>query len=182
MASGRRRLDQNMKPLLSFAFLLVAGASTAALAQSPEAVVKGFYQFERSHSQTLNRRYVDARKQWFSKELYNLFLYELKREAAYLKKNPGDKPYFDGSPFLPIDEVCKIGGQNVHRTFVVKPADMMADRAVVTASFPFPKPCKDTDASTYTIGLTKQAGRWMIDDVNYGEDRTLKQDLNRKDY
>jgi hypothetical protein len=182
MPLGDPRLDRNMKPLLTFTFLLVAGASTAALAQSPEAVAKAFYQFDRSHSQTFNRRYIDTRRQWFSKELNNLFLYELKREAAYLKKNPGDKPYFDGSPFLPIDEVCKAGRQNLHRTFVIKPADMMADRAVVTATFPFPKSCKDTDAPTYTIGLTKQAGRWVIDDVNYGEDRTLKQDLNRKDY
>lgn len=182
MPIGRPRLIHHMKLLLIVTSFLVAGASTATLAQSSDAVVKAFYQFDRSHSQTFDRRYVDARKQWFSKELFDLFLHELKREGAYLKNNPGDKPYFDGSPFLPIDEVCKAGKQNLRRTFVIKPAETMPDRAVVTATFPFPKPCKDTDAPTYTIGLTKQAGRWVIDDVNYGDDRTLKQDLNRKDY
>lgn len=172
-----------MKILSILALAVVACLAASTAAQSPAARVKAFYQFDRSHSQIFNRRYVDARKQWFSKELYNLFLYELKREAAYLKKNPGDKPYFgDGSSFQPIDEVCKAGRQNLHRTVVVKPADTMGDRAVVTASFPFPRPCKDTDAPTYTIGLVRQHGAWVIDDVNYGEDRTLKQDLNRKEY
>lgn len=171
-----------MKILTIPALAVMAFLASAAAAQSPASTAKAFYQFDRSHSQIFDRRYVDSRKQWFSKELYNLFLLELKRETAYLKKNPGDKPYFDGSPFLPIDEVCKAGRQSLHRTFVIKPADTMKDRAVVTASFPFPKACKDSDAPTYTIGLTKQAGRWVIDDVNYGDDRTLKQDLNRKEY
>lgn len=171
-----------MKLALTLMLILSAGVATM-LAQSPAATVRAFYQFDRSHSHAFDRRYVEARKRWFSNALYNLFLYELKREADYLKKNPGDKPYFgDGSPFLPIDEVCKAGRQNLHRTVVVKPADRMGNRAVVTATFPYPKPCKDTDAPTYTVGLVRQRGAWVIDDVNYGEDRTLKQDLNRKEY
>ena len=154
-----------------------------SVAQSPVATVNAFYKFDSSHPQVFNRRNIDARKQWFSKDLYNLFLYELKRESAYLKKNPTDKPYFgDGLPFEPYDEICKAGRRELHRTVVVKPADVMGNCAVVTASFPYPKPCKDTDAPTYTIGLVKQGSVWVIDDVNFGDDRTLKQDLKRKDY
>ena len=172
-----------MKTLFAPVLVLFVCFASSAVAQSPAVSVKAFYQFDRSHSQVFNRRNIDARKRWFSKELYNLFLNELKREAAYLKKNPTDKPYFgDGLPFQPIDETCTAGRQNLHRTVVVKSADTMRDRAVVTASFPYPKPCKDTDAPTYTIGLVRHGRTWLIDDVNYGEDRTLKQDLNRKEY
>jgi hypothetical protein len=172
-----------MKRRILLVTVLIVLFSLTSFAQSPTATMTAFYQFDRSHSQVFNRRNIDARKKWFSNELYNLFLYELKRENEYLKKNPNDKPYFgDGLPFQPYDETCKAGGRNLHRTVAVKPADLRRSRAVVTASFPFPKPCKDTDAPTYTIGLIKQGSVWVIDDVNYGEDRTLKQDLKRKEY
>ena len=172
-----------MKTRILLLVVLTALFALMSMAQSPATTVSAFYQFDRSHSQIFNRRNVDARKKWFSKELYNLFLYELKRENEYLKKNPTDKPYFgDGLPFQPIDETCKAGRRNLHRTVVVKSADLEGNRAVVTASFPYPKPCKDTDAPTYTIGLIRQGSVWVIDDVNYGDDRALKQDLNRKEY
>ncbi|HYJ91154.1 MAG TPA: hypothetical protein VEV84_07595 [Pyrinomonadaceae bacterium] len=172
-----------MKFTITFVFVIFVAFIPSEFGQSPVATIKAFYQYDRSHSQVFNRRNIDGRKRWFSKEIYNLFLYELKRENEYLKKNPGEKPYFgDGLPFQPYDETCKAGGRSLHRMVVVKPADVMRNRAVVTASFPYPKPCRDTDAPTYTIGLIKQGSVWVIDDLNYGEDRTLKQDLKRKEY
>ena len=172
-----------MRSKILLAAALIAFFSLISFAQSPAATITAFYQFDRSHSQIFDRRNIDARKRWFSKGLYNLFLYELKRENEYLKKNPTDKPYFgDGLPFQPYDEICKAAGRNLHRTVVIKPADLTGDRAVVTANFPYPKPCPDKDAPTYTIGLIKQGSVWVIDDINYGEDRTLKQDLQRKEY
>ena len=172
-----------MKIRISILAILIALFSITCFTQSPTTTVTAFYRFDRSHGQTFNRRNIDARKGWFSKELYSLFLYELKRENEYLKKNPTDKPYFgDGLPFQPIDEICKAAGRNLHRSFIIKPAFLKGNRAAVTAGFPFPKPCKDTDAPTYTIGLVKQGATWVIDDVNYGDDRTLKDDLKRKEY
>ena len=172
-----------MKIRILIVAVLTALFSITCFTQSPTKMVKAFYRFDRSHGQTFNRRNIDARKRWFSRELYNLFLYELKRENEYLKKNPNDKPYFgDGLPFRPYDETCKAAGRNLHRTFIVKPAFLRGNRAAVTASFPFPRPCKDNDAPTYTIGLIKQGSTWVIDDLNYGDDRTLKDDLKRKEY
>ena len=166
--------------LIAFAILSITVAGQTA---SPAAAVNAFYKYDRSHSQIFNRRNIDARKQWFSTELYKLFQYELKRENDNLKKNPTDKPYFgDGLPFQPYDETCKASGKNLHKSLIVKPAFQKGDRAAVTATFAFPKPCKDPDNTTYTIGLIKNKDAWVIDDVNYGEDRTLKQDLNRKEY
>ena len=166
--------------ILAFALL---SFTASAQTNSPVAATNAFYKYDRSHSQTFNRRNIDARKQWFSAELYSLFQNELKREAAYLKKNPTDKPYFgDGLPFQPYDETCKANRREVHKSLVVKSAFQKGSRAAVTATFAFPKPCKDPDDTTYTIGLIKSRGNWVIDDVNYGEDTTLKERLNRKEY
>src|SRR3954454_22284024 len=103
--------------------LIIAGVvlllALSSVAQSPVATVNAFYKFDRSHPEVFNRRNIDSRKRWFSKDLYNLFLYELKRESAYLKKTPTDKPYFgDGLPFEPYDETCKAGRRELHRTVV----------------------------------------------------------------
>ena len=65
----------------------IATLSFTAIAQqsTPKAAVESFYKFDRSNSQTFNRENIDARKPWFSTELYSLFQTELKREAEYLK-------------------------------------------------------------------------------------------------
>lgn len=159
--------------------------SSAALAQqaTPKAAVDSFYKFDRSHSQVFNRRNVEARKAWFSPALYRLFQDELRREAAYLKKNPTDKPYFgDGFPFQPLDEACTAGRRQLRRSLIIKREFQRSRHAAATATFAYPRPCTDREKIVYTIGLIKVKGSWVIDDVNYGEDTTLKQRLQRKEY
>src|SRR5215813_10154207 len=102
-----------MKTRILFVFVLFTVLGIRGVSQSPVSAVQAFYHYDRAHSQVFNRRNIDARKQWFSSELYKLFLYEQKREDDYLKSNPNDKPYFgDGLPFQPYDEICKAGGRN----------------------------------------------------------------------
>lgn len=168
------------KTILLLAITLFVCSFSATAQNLPRATIEAFYRYDRSHSQTFNRRNIDARKRWFSAELYNLFLNELKREAAYLKKNPTDKPYFgDGLPFQPLQEKCEAGRG---RGLQTKQDYIEAKRAVELAGFSYPKPCKDPDPVVYTIGMLKVGGRWVIDDINYGEDTTLKQRLRRKEY
>jgi hypothetical protein len=166
--------------------VFVSLVSAAAFGQnaSPSAVVGAFYKFDRSHSQTFNRKNIDARKQWFSAGLYALLLNELKRERQYLKQNPTDKPYFgDGLPFQPLDETCKAGRREFRRSLRTKQEFQRGSRAAATATFAYPRSCTDGgDPIVYTIGLIKVKGTWVIDDVNYGEDTTLKQRLRRKEY
>ena len=115
--------------------------------------------------------------------MFNLFLYELKREAADLKKNPTDKPYFgDGLPFRPIDETCKVGKRTMHKDVSFKFESGTGRSAIVQAIFAFPAPCKDPDTTTYKILLVKENSNWRIDDVLYEDNHGLKQDLKRKDY
>jgi hypothetical protein len=162
--------------------ILLLSGSTVILAQAgtPKATLEGFYRYDRSHSQVFNRPNINARKQWFSAELYSLLINELKRDAEYLKKNPTDKPYFgDGLPFQPLKEKCEAGRD---RGLLIKTDSQKGDRAATTATFAYPKPCKDADPVVYTIGMIKTGGKWLIDDINYGEDTTLKQRLQRKEY
>ena len=165
--------------LLTCSVAVITFAQTSA----PKAAVQAFYRFDQTHSQTFNRASIEARRKWFSPELYRLFQYELKREAAYLKKNPTDKPYFgDGLPFRPLREPCETGGQRLERKLFLKQDFQNGSRSVVLATFAYPKPCTNVDPIVYTIGLIRGKGGWRIDDVNYGEDTSLKQRLNRKEY
>ena len=170
----------------AFAILIIASLSALTLAQqsTPKSAVESFYSFDRSHSQVFNRQNVDARRRWFSPELYGLFRTELRREAAYLKSNPYDKPYFgDGMPFQPYDEICRAGMLQLRRSIVVRQEFRRGDRAAATAKFVYPRACKDGgEPIVYTIGLRRKNGRWAIDDVNYGEDTSLKQRLRREVY
>lgn len=169
--------------ILFFAILLVTVA-VAAQRSTPGTAVASFYRFDRAHSQVFDRRNIDARRAWLSIELYRLFQNELRREAAYLKTNPTDKPYFGGGlPFQPTDEACNAGGKNLRRGIVVKQEFVRGTRGAVTATFAYPKACTDGgEPVVYTIGVIRSKGIWLIDDINYGEDTTLKQRLRRAAY
>lgn len=169
---------------LSIAAITVLTAAALAQQSTPKAAVESFYKFDRSHSQIFNRRSIEARKAWFSPELYRLFQIELRREAAFLRTNPSDKPYFgDGLPFQPLDEACTSGRRSFRRGLTIKQEFERRTHAAATATFAYPRACRDGgEPIVYTIGLIRVKGRWLIDDVNYGEDTTLKQRLKRKEY
>lgn len=177
---------KNMKSLKTlFIAVFVALFTAGAVAQTsrPLAVVKSFYAYDGTHSQVFSRQAIEARRPWFSKELYDLFIYELRRESAYLRKHPTDKPYFgDGLPFRPIDETCKVGRQNLHKGVSFKFETGNGQFASVQAIFAFPAPCKDPDTTIYKINLVNAKAGWLIDDVLYEDNHPLKQDLKRKEY
>ncbi len=163
---------------------LIATLTATAQSSAPKTVIEAFYRYDQAHSQVFNRTTIDARRKWFTPELYRLFQTELKREAEYLKKNPTDKPYFgDGLPFQPLQEPCETGGgKSLGRKLSLKQDSQNGNRSVVLATFAYPKPCSDPNPVVYTIGLVRGKTGWQIDDINYGEDTTLKQRLNRKEY
>jgi hypothetical protein len=163
--------------------LAVLALSSFSQTTTPLEAVNSFYKFDRANSQTFNRANIEARRNWFSSELYGLFQQELKRETAYLKKNPTDKPYFgDGLPFQPIDETCRAGRKTVHKALSTSHGTQSDRKATILASFAFPKPCKDPDNTVYTIALIRTKAGWVIDDVIYEDNHSLKSDLKRKKY
>ena len=174
---------KSLRILFVVVFITIFAVGAFAQTSRPLAVVKSFYAYDHTRSQVFSRQAIEARKPWFSKELYQLFLNELRRESAYLKKNPTDKPYFgDGLPFRPIDETCKAGRRTLHKGLSFKFEAGTGRSATVQAIFAFPSPCKDPDTTIYKIKLVNEKAGWLIDDVLYEDNHGLKQDLKRKDY
>ena len=170
------------KMLLAPIMFAALALSVFAQTNTPLEAVNSFYRYDRSHSQDFSRANIEARRPWFSSELLSLFQKEFKREEAYFKKHPTDKPYFEGLPFQPIDETCKVGRRRLHKALSVLHGTENAKTATILAQFAFPKPCKQPDNTVYTIALVKAKSGWLIDDVLYEDNRSLKADLNRKEY
>lgn len=168
--------------LLIAAVAILAGIA-AAQGSTPKAAVESFYKFDRTNSQVFNRENIEARKRWFSKELYDLFLKELDREAEYLKANPTDKPHFgDGLPFRPLDETCKVNGREYRRSISYGQITVKGELGNVDVYFKYPKGCNIPDV-LYAVNMEREGTRWVISDIRYiAENTSLVEDLNRKEY
>jgi hypothetical protein len=170
-----------------FALILAIVSITAisALGQKtgPKETVAAFYKYDSANSQVFDRRNIDARKRWFSSELYKLFLKEIERENVYLAKNPTDKPHFgDGLPFRPLDETCDLNGKSFRRTISYGTVTVKGDLANVDVYFKYPKGCKIPDV-LYAVNMSKERARWVIDDIRYiADNSSLVEDLDRKEY
>ena len=164
---------------LTFLLSVVSHAQAAG----PKASITAFYKFDRANSQVFNRRNIDARKRWFSDEIYNLFANELARQKAYIATNPTDKPHFgDGLPFQPLDEVCELNGKKYRRVISYGKETIKGDVGNVDVYFKYPKGCNLPNI-LYALNMEKQRGRWVISDVRYiGENTSLIEDLNRSEY
>ena len=154
-----------------------------AQAAGPKASITAFYKFDRANSQVFSRRNIDARKRWFSDELYKLFVNELAREKAYIATNPTDKPHFgDGLPFQPLDEACELSGKKYRRAISYGKETIKGEIGNVDVYFKYPKGC-DLPNILYAVNMEKQRGRWVISDVRYISDNSsLVEDLNRSEY
>ena len=173
-----------MKNLLLLAVLLVLLLSSNVVSQTntPEANLAAFIKFSRSMRQDFNKQGVEARKRWFSAALYRLFLNELKRQNEYLKKNPSDMPYFgDGVPFQPIDETCEAGKRSYRYSYTVGKGVVVGEAATVPITFAYPAACK-IPPTVYKFKMIKSSSGWLVDDVDYGDGKTLVADLNRAEY
>ena len=104
-----------MKEAILFVAIMVALLAVPAYAQSrgPADTVKAFYRFSSSHSNVFDRRHIELRKNWYTKELYQLLLDQLQKDEANLRAHPTDKPFFgDGLDFEPLHELCYAGGKS----------------------------------------------------------------------
>ena len=169
---------------LVFIAIVAAAAGTSFAQKSTTlAVVQAFYDFDAKNSQTFGRAAIDARKKWFSSELYQLFLNEIKREKEYLKKNPTDKPHFgDGLPFRPLDETCHLGRIRYKHAISYGTVTVKGDAANVDVYFKYPKGCNIPDILC-ALNMEKEKGRWVISDIRFFPgDTSLVDDLKRREY
>ena len=162
--------------------LLVFSASVFAQEQSSSEYVESFYKFHRARERTFNAGEVNLHKKWFTAELNRLFQNELKREKEYLKKNPGNKPFFgDGFSLMPLEE-CTSGGKLSKNVLKVGSETIRKSVAIVEVKFSEPKPCGGALIETYKVELVKSDGVWLINDWIYGDGERLSGDLKRTKY
>jgi hypothetical protein len=173
-----------MKTKIIFILGILVLFSTGVFAQTDQAsaAVQSFYKFHRSRSDVFDTRQVALRKPWFSSDLNGLFQYELKREKAFFKKNPNEKPFFgDGFPFQPLDE-CYKAGKSINNLYKVGATALQDQKAVVEVQFYAPKVCGGYLIDSYKVELVKNNGKWLINDWVYPDGQTLIADLKRKEY
>ncbi|MBS1794748.1 MAG: hypothetical protein JSS81_12890 [Acidobacteria bacterium] len=150
----------------------------------PDAAVfvRSFYKFHWARSNIFTAGNLRAYRKWFSPALNKLFDYELKREAAYLKLHPTDKPYFgDGFPFQPLDE-CYVNKRSYNNTYKTGAVTADGDRTLVEIVFASPKICGGAAIDTYKVALVNGKAGWLIDDWIYPDGRRLTEDLKRPEY
>ena len=173
-----------MKPLriVLFAAVVCLLAFSAAAQSTPKSAVEAFYKFDGSHSQTFNRRNIEARKRWFTDVLQLQFQNELRRQREYLRQNPTDKPHFgDGLPFRPLDETCRVGRRSFGYSLTVGRTSARGASATVPVTFSYPKSC-GLPSTIYSIRLRRVNRLWLINDLEYPDGDTLLADLMRPNY
>lgn len=167
--------------LLILTIALLAGTGVAQKS-GPAQTVSAYYKFNATRSETFNKKGLDARRSWFSAQLNRLFDTELRRERAYLKKSPTDKPHFgDGFPFIPSDECYRMGKFYPHRV-VTGTARTRGNRSEVDVKFYLSKVCGGDFITTFKVGLIRSRGKWLIDDWTFDDGSKLSDDLKREEY
>ena len=168
-----------MKARTALSLVLILLFATTALSQSagPAQTVRAFYSFSNARSSVFNRKHIESRKRWYTPELYRLFLEALRKENAFLKQHPDEKPFFgDGLDFRPLQEPCQANGKTYDRSQSITRTELKNSRAYVDVKFAYPKACTE-EAIVYRVKLKKLSQSWLIDDWAYSDGTTLSRDL-----
>lgn len=153
--------------ILSFCVLKIFSQKQTEAVRAAEAVKK-FYRFQTTHDDSFTEKQVALRTKFFTPKLRIYFNSELLRQKNYLKKYPGNKPYFEGLPFQPI-EFCP-------KDYSVGKARVNKSDADVRVNFIYSKTnCQSNDGTKifYTIKLVKISNQWLIDNVIFDDDKDL---------
>lgn len=168
-----------MKARTALSLVLILLFATAALSQAagPAQTVRAFYGFSNARSSVFNRKHIESRKRWYTPELYRLFLEALRKENAFQKQHPDEKPFFgDGLDFRPLQEPCQANGKTYDRSQSITRTEVKDSRAYVDVKFAYPKACTE-EPIVYRVQLKKLSGRWLIDDWTYSDGTTLTRDM-----
>lgn len=165
------------KVLLIAIIFTLSSASTLAQSRGPSETVKSFYRFSSAHSGLFNRRHIELRKSWYTNELYQLFVEQLKKDEANLKAHPTDKPFFgDGLDFEPLHEPCNAGGKSYPYTRRVGSAELKDQSAFVEVTFSYPSQCTEP-AIVWRVELKRVGRKWLIADWIWPEGSSLATDM-----
>lgn len=161
---------------------LLSAAALYAQSAGPRETVEAFYKFSSSRSSVFNNRHIQLRKQWYTPALTRAFQAQLRKDRAYLKANPTDKPYFgDGLTFRPADEPCEANGHSYERRQSITRVAGGKTRQYVDVRFAYPKAC-GIEAITYRVNLQLVGGKWLISDWTYSDGSTLTREMREQRY
>ncbi len=149
---------------------------------TPSRTVRSMLLYEQRHDNVrdtlLNRRNLNIYRRWITPSLYRLLLRELVREELESQLYPDDKPYFgDGMQFGYRKELCQKDGVQYNQQFSVKKARLARRSAIVPASFFYNKACDGGDPVVFQFKLVRVRGRWLIDDLDYGDGVELRKNM-----
>ncbi|MBV9241187.1 MAG: hypothetical protein JO314_04180 [Acidobacteria bacterium] len=163
-------------------FILATMSSTYAQRSAPSRTVHSMLVYEQHHDNTadvlLNRRNLNIYRQWITPSLYRVLLREFIREERESKLHPDEKPYFgDGMQFGARKEYCARNGVQYPQQFAVRRVQFVRGSAIVPAAFFYNKACDSGDPVVFKFKLVRVRGKWLIDDVDYGDGGELRKDM-----
>ena len=145
-------------------------AASVVLSQSrPSPVaaaeqVQAFYRFHFEHDMGFSPEGVRARSAWLSSQLRKACL-------SYFAKptSPDEVPDIDGDPFT--------NSQEYPKSFEVGTPKVTKATALVPVTFRW----ADGHSRSVSVALALQGGTWLIDDINYRGEPTLRKLLTSSD-
>lgn len=169
-----------------YVLLLCLFSTGLVIGQRPaRSVLQDILRYEASHDNatdlTFNKRNLEFRRKWLTPSLYRLYLAELAREEKEATEHPDEKPYFgDGMNFGPMKELCRSAGKTYRQKFRLISSRATRDSAYLRSRFYYgPRECEGDKPTEYTFIFKKTNGSWLLDDINYGTNGTLRKDLSR---
>ncbi|MBL8125486.1 MAG: hypothetical protein JNJ39_15400 [Blastocatellia bacterium] len=163
-------------------FVLATVPSAYGQRSTPSRTVRSMLLYEQRHDNTedvlLNRRNLNIYRRWITPSLYRVLLRELIREERESKLHPDEKPYFgDGMQFGARKEYCAKDGVQYPQQFFVNKTRFRRRSAIVPASFFYNKACDGGEPVVFKFKLVRIRGKWLIDDVDYGDGGELRKDM-----
>jgi hypothetical protein len=149
---------------LAVFFLFSCAAPWAVVAQEDEeppplppfVIVQKFFQAHFAHDMGFTEASLKAKQEWLTEDFYNRLMAELKKPVP-----KGEVPNINGDPFT--------DSQEYPESFKVTHSAAKGDKATVTVQFSWPD-----DRTTVQVALLKTAKGWLIDDIVYEKDVTLR--------
>lgn len=153
--------------LIALLLFLFAAQAPAAEKASPDAAkaVQTFYDYHFKHSMAFDAAQIKARKAWLAPELYALITKVLNTPVP-----EGDAPDIEGDIFTDSQEVPT--AFHVGKTTVDNATAKVAKVAKVEVTLTWSR-----EKRHFTVLLTQVKQAWLIQDIDYGDHRSLTKDL-----
>jgi len=133
-------------------------AGRAFAASSPQAVVNEFYKYHFAHDMGFTPESLKDRQSWLTPSLILAC-----RTYFAIPQNPDEVPFINGDPFT--------GTQEYPQRFSLGSAKVSKSEARIEITFHW----QETDPRKATVVLKKLNGKWLIDDIEFADQESLRQ-------